>query len=81
MGPVILYSKNQFIIFRLGNLIDFAAQNGMIQEDKEKTLTPEKIITMDWLCENVEGRIPKMSELTESAKPVVMEQGIGTERE
>ena len=57
------------------------SQNGMIQEDKEKTLTPEKIITMDWLCENVEGRIPKMSELTESAKPVVMEQGIGTERE
>ena len=52
------------------------SQNGIIQEEKEKTLTPEKIITMDWLCENVIGRIPKMSELTEHAKPVVMEQGI-----
>ena len=52
------------------------SQNGIIQEDKEKTLTPEKIITMDWLCDNVIGRIPKMSELTEHARPIVMEQGI-----
>ena len=52
------------------------SQNGVIQDDKEKTLTPEKIITMDWLCDNVIGRIPKMSELTEHAKPVVLEQGI-----
>ena len=52
------------------------SQNGVIQEEKEKTLTPEKIITMDWLCDNVIGRIPKMSELTDHAKPVVLEQGI-----
>ena len=55
------------------------SQNGIIQEDKEKTLTPEKIITMDWLCDNVIGRIPKMSERTEHARPIVMEQGIGGE--
>ena len=55
------------------------SQNGIVQEDKEKTLTPEKIITMDWLCENVIGRIPKMSELTEHARPIVMEQGISGE--
>ena len=55
------------------------SQNGIIQEDKEKTLTPEKIITMDWLCDNVIGRIPKMSELTEHARPIVMEQGISGE--
>lgn len=52
------------------------SQDGVIQEEKEKTLTPEKIITMDWLCDNVIGRIPKMSELTDHAKPVVLEQGI-----
>ena len=57
------------------------SQNGVVQEDREETLTPEKIITMDWLCENVIGRIPKMSELTEHAIPVVMEQGISGEIE
>ncbi len=57
------------------------SQNGVIQEDKEETLKAEKIITMDWLCENVIGRIPKMSELTEHARPVVLEQGISGEIE
>ena len=57
------------------------SQNGVVQEDREETLTPETIITMDWLCENVIGRIPKMSELTEHAIPVVMEQGISGEIE
>lgn len=31
---------------------------------------------MDWLCENVEGSIPKMEDLQEKAKPVVMQQGV-----
>lgn len=52
------------------------SQTGVIQGEKDETLTPEKIITMDWLCENVVGSIPKMSELTEHAKPVVLQQGV-----
>lgn len=52
------------------------SQNGVIQGDREAALTPEKIITMDWLAENVVGSIPKMSDLAEHAKPVVMQQGI-----
>lgn len=56
------------------------SQNGVIQEKKDATLTPAKIITMDWLCENVIGHIPTMEELTEQAMPVVREQGIQTEK-
>lgn len=52
------------------------SQNGVIQGDREAALTPEKIITMDWLAENVVGSIPKMSDLADHAKPVVMQQGI-----
>ncbi len=52
------------------------SQDGVIQEDKEATLQAERIITMDWLAENVIGSIPKMSDLAERAKPVVLQQGI-----
>lgn len=51
------------------------SQDGVIQNEEE-TLTAEKIITMDWLCENVAGSIPKMEDLREKAKPVVMQQGV-----
>lgn len=52
------------------------SQNGVIQENKEEELRPDSIITMDWLAENVVGSIPKMSDLAESAKPVVLQQGV-----
>ncbi len=52
------------------------SQNGIIQNDREKTLTAEMIITMDWLAENVIGEIPKISDLEEKAKPVVLQQGV-----
>lgn len=54
------------------------SQNGMVQNDPDKALSPEEIIEMDWLAENVEGRIPAPEELVESAKPVVDIQGIET---
>lgn len=52
------------------------SQNGVIQGNKEDELQPERIITMDWLAENVIGTIPKISDLTERAKPVVQQQGV-----
>ena len=39
-------------------------------------MTPEEIVTMDWLAENVIGDIPKMEELQEEAKPVTAQQGV-----
>ena len=52
------------------------SQDGLVQEDNNTSLTAEKIITMDWLAENVVGSIPKMDDLVEKAKPVVREQGV-----
>jgi len=52
------------------------SQTGVIQEDENTALTPEKIITMDWLAENIVGSIPKMEDLKEKAKAVVLEQGV-----
>lgn len=55
------------------------SQNGVIQGNAEGELRADRIITMDWLAENVIGTIPKMSDLSESAKPVVLQQGIEVE--
>lgn len=52
------------------------SQNGLVQKDADKVLSPEEIITMDWLAENVIGFIPKMDDLIDKAKPVVLLQGI-----
>lgn len=52
------------------------SQNGVVQTDPEHSLTPEEIVNMDWLAENVIGHIPTMEELLESAIPVYLQQGI-----
>lgn len=52
------------------------SQDGMIQDSPDKCLTPEEIVKMDWLAENVHGRIPKMDELIDKAKPIIQNQGI-----
>lgn len=61
------------------------AQNGVVQCEKGKTLEPDEIITMDWLAENVIGKIPELDELTDDARTLVEFQGIkvdesGTEK-
>lgn len=52
------------------------SQNGVILNDPNSSLTPEEIVTMDWLAENIIGDIPKMGELQDAAKPVTAQQGI-----
>lgn len=52
------------------------SQKGIIQDDPDRRMTPEEIVTMDWLAENVIGDIPKMEELQEEAKPVTAQQGV-----
>ena len=56
------------------------SQTGMIQADPEKTLSPEEIITMDWLADNVVGSIPKPRELKEQAKPVTLQSGVESQK-
>lgn len=52
------------------------SQEGVVQEDLERSLTPEEIVGMDWLAENVIGHIPAKEELIETAIPVFTQQGI-----
>lgn len=52
------------------------AQGGVLRCEEGQTIGPEEIITMDWLAENVIGRIPELEELTEEAQELVQLQGI-----
>lgn len=52
------------------------SQDGVIQPDKNAGLSPMDIVSMDWLAENVIGKIPDTEELTEAARAVVKLQGI-----
>ena len=52
------------------------SQQGIVQKDAGKALSPEDIITMDWLAENVIGSIPQKDALVEKAKAVVSLQGL-----
>lgn len=54
------------------------SQNGVVQPDPNHVLTPDELINMDWLAENVIGHIPTKDELLESAVPVYLQQGIDT---
>ncbi len=42
-------------------------QNGVLRNDGSRGLSPEELIRMDWLCENVLGRIPEIQELKPEA--------------
>lgn len=64
--------SNEFAVFS-GVLY---SQEGSVQDDPDRWLTPEEIAKMDWLAENVIGHIPTEEELTEAAKPVVSQQGL-----
>ncbi|MCR5742766.1 MAG: BMP family ABC transporter substrate-binding protein [Lachnospiraceae bacterium] len=54
---------------------EIIAQNGVVI-NREGRLTPEQMVSMDWLCENVEGEIPAIEDLRPDARPVVWLQGI-----
>ena len=46
-----------------------------------ESLNPEQIIRMDWLADNVEGRIPRAEDLVAEAAPMVQIQGIFSEKD
>lgn len=52
------------------------SQTGIVQDDPDRSLLPEEIMTMDWLSENVIGSIPEKEELKEQAEPVIQQQGV-----
>ena len=52
------------------------AQGGKIISRGYRSLTPEELLHMDWLCENVEGSIPAFDTLLPLSRPMVRELGI-----
>ncbi len=67
-----LIRRDEFEPFS-GLLVD---QMGNVHNDDSHELTPEEIITMDWLLDNVIGTIPDVEELEEDAQLIVREQGV-----
>ena len=51
-------------------------QSGTLRIHEGEMLTPEQIMRMDWLVDNVDGTIPSPEELTPSARELVEIQGL-----
>jgi len=67
-----------------GNIDPFrrriVAQDGTIKNDGTTTFTPDQILHMDWLVENVIGSIPSFEELLPQSQALVRELGIYKEK-
>jgi len=56
------------------------SQDGTLRNEGASTFSPDAILKMDWLCDNVEGSIPEFESLTEKGRAIVRLQGIYRER-
>lgn len=56
------------------------SQSTSITTKEDDVLTPEQIVTMDWLAENVIGSIPAIEDLNDEAQQVVKIHGIYKEK-
>lgn len=56
-------------------------QNGIVRCDGEHWLSQEEIMGMDWFCDNVEGSLPKLSELRPESVELAKLLGIKREGE
>lgn len=52
------------------------AQDGTVKNDGTRILSTEEIISMDWLCECVDGHIPQFDELLPMSQEIVRLLGI-----
>lgn len=52
------------------------SQGGVLRADGSAALTPEELLHMDWLCENVDGAIPAFDALNEKGQAIARLQGI-----
>ena len=55
------------------------SQDGIVQSDASSTLSPHQVLTMDWLADNIIGRIPETEELNESAQ--ILSAFLGVDKE
>ena len=63
-----------------GSLDPFArrivAQDGTVKSDGTHRFTPEELLKMDWLCDNVLGSIPAFEDVLPISQPLVRELGL-----
>ena len=52
------------------------SQDGQIRNDGSRTFTPEQLLHMDWLCDNVVGEIPSFEEILPMSRRMVRELGV-----
>ena len=72
-----LMSDNEFSPFE--DVI--VAQGGIIKNESGSKMTPEEIMKMNWLVENIDGDIPEIGELKEEAKSIVELKGVSEDEE
>ena len=51
-------------------------QQGNLQSDGHRWFSPDELLHMDWLCDNVEGSIPTYDQLIPQARQIVRLQGV-----
>ena len=56
------------------------AQDGSVKNDGTVDFTPEQLLRMDWLCDNVIGSIPEFDEILPVSQKMVRELGIYRDR-
>ena len=52
------------------------SQDGTVRNDGSRSLTPDEILHMDWLCENVEGEIPGFEQILPISRDMVRALGV-----
>ena len=52
------------------------AQDGTVKNDGSQDLSPQDLLRMDWLCENVNGQIPDFEQILPMSQAMVRELGI-----
>lgn len=52
------------------------AQDGSVKNDGSRSLSPEELLHMDWLCQNVEGSIPAFDTILPYSQAMVRELGV-----
>ena len=52
------------------------SQDGKLRNDGSRSFTPEQLLHMDWLCDNIIGSIPGFEEILPMSQAMVRELGI-----
>ena len=51
-------------------------QNGVLRSDGTRVFTPEELMDMDWLCDTLDGSIPRFDELLPASQTLVRHLGV-----